>query len=448
MPHHAEHSLFFEKARPLRHSAGCLSLALFVLVLNAGAHSLVFSLGAGAVASVLLAFAYAKGQRRLAPAVTWILSILSLAGLGSVVLQWDPDKSARAAARLWCGVAWTLWLGTQLDWPSLRGLFLRIKIPPALIQTLDQSLAHGVLTQREWSRRRDAGRLRLGKKHLPLAAWGPLLGAGAAQAFLRLEETESQASLRQLAPTHTPSDLGVALHGIVVKRGGHEVLSGLDLELQASESILLCGPSGAGKSSLLRLLAGLDGPTHGKLLRLGSEVSPTSPLKGRLDGRIALLTQNPEHHFIASIVADDIAWGLLRRGTSPAQAKEMAQQMAQALHIEHLLNRPHHTLSFGEQRRAALAGLLVLQPKLLLLDEPTAGLDPLSAKRLLSLVHQMVEQTGASCVWATHDLHLPAPASRIVLLRNGKIIFDGPTQDGLKAPWLIRAGLAEEQMNL
>ena len=223
-------------------------------------------------------------------------------------------------------------------------------------------------------------------------------------------------------------------------------MSGLDLCVDPGEWLLLCGPSGAGKSSLLRLLAGLDEPVQGSMSRLGVKIRPGSDLPDRLDGRIVLLTQNPEHHFIASTVAEDIAWGLLRRGIEESEALSRSRGLAKSLGIEHLLERPCHQLSFGEQRRVALAGLLVLEPAVMLLDEPTSGLDPVAANDLINLVQQSVQETGAACIWATHDLHsVPPQVERVVLLRDGKVVFDGSSNEGLSNPWLFRAGLSVEQ---
>ena len=153
--------------------------------------------------------------------------------------------------------------------------------------------------------------------------------------------------------------------------------------------------------------------------------------------------QNPEHHFIASTVAEDIMWGLLQRDVDRNEARNHCLKVATSLRLKHLLERPCHELSFGEQRRVALAGLLVLEPKLLLLDEPTSGLDPVSAHELRELVKQFIQRTGATCIWSTHDLHsVPAQAQRVVLLDKGQILFDGDCTEGLSKPWLVKAGLA------
>lgn len=446
MHFHAEHTLFFERRRSLWQAAASLSLTVCVLILNVGMSNQALSLIGSGVGSLLLLVAYVRGQRRLEPALAWMLALVVCALLGGVALSLDMEAFAKTATRISCGVIWVLWLGTQLDWASLRQILLTLRVPESVVASLDHALMHGVFTRSEWTRRRDAARLRLGAARLPLPSWGALIGEGALQAFLRLERVEENALLRSSSNTGPDADQATHLDSVDVVRGGRVVLEQLSLEVAAGECVLVCGPSGAGKSSLLRLLAGLDGPAQGTMTRLGTPVSPGATLRARLDGRVALLSQNPEHHFIASTVAEDIVWGLLRRGVEALEARRRSDEMAKALRIDHLLERPCHELSFGEQRRVALAGLLVLEPALLLLDEPTAGLDPVAAHELRTLVEQSVRRTGAACVWATHDLHsLPSLAKRIVLLRDRRLLFDGSTAEGLSTPWLLRAGLAVSQ---
>ena len=439
---HAEHLLFFERRQPLWVSAVGVTLTACALIVNAGAGSTTLSLiGSGIGAALLLA--RARGRRRFKPALAWTLALVGLALLGGVALDSGADVIAQASARVLCGAIWILWLGTQVDWASLRQLLLRLRIPEGVVASLDHALLHGVLTWREWVQRRDAARLRLGVPRLPLAAWGPLLGEGALNAFARLERAEENALLRSASCEDVRAHEGVHLDAVDVERGGQLVLEQLEIRLARAEWLLVCGPSGAGKTSLLRLLAGLDRPAQGTMTRLGSHVSPDATLRARLHGRVAFLGQNPEHHFIASTVAEDIAWGLLRRGVEAGEARRRSREVTRALRIDHLLERPCHQLSFGEQRRVALAGLLVLEPALLLLDEPMAGLDPVAALELRTLVAEAVRRTSATCVWATHCLRsLPSEARRVVLLRDRRVLFDGSTAEGLSKPWLIQAGLA------
>ncbi len=290
----AEHSLFFERRQPLWVAALGFALTGTVLIVNAGARSTALSLIAAGIGVVLLV-ARARGRRRIKPALAWTLTLVALALLGGVALDSNADVIAQVGVRVLCGAIWILWLGTQVDWSSLRRLLLLLRIPEGVVASLDHALMHGVLTQREWVQRRDAARLRLGSPRLPLAAWGPLLGEGALHAFARLERAEENALLRRASREDVRVHDGIHLDAIDVERDGQLVLEQLELRLARAEWLLVCGPSGAGKSSLLRLLAGLDGPARGTMTRLGNQVSPSATLRARLHGRVALLGQNPEH---------------------------------------------------------------------------------------------------------------------------------------------------------
>ncbi|MGC6507289.1 MAG: energy-coupling factor ABC transporter ATP-binding protein [Myxococcota bacterium] len=441
MHFHADHSIFFEKQKPMWQSVVCLVLTIVVLVLNTTTNS-TFSMWCAGFGVVLLLASLVKGQNRIEPVLTWVFSLIVIGALGGMLLQLDGRSVFETISRVACGVIWVLWLGTQLDWVNIREILLTFRVPHGVVGTLDHAVMHGIITQREWSKRRDTAQLRLGISSLPLKVWGQIIGEGALYAFQRLEAAEKMALIRSSIVKNQNASSTTSLESVGLEKSGKAILTDINLCLEPNEWIALCGPSGAGKSSLLRLLAGLDKPTDGTLTRLGSVITSNTSLQERLDGRIALLVQNPEHHFIASTVAEDIMWGLKQHGVEEIEAQKRCEDYSKALRIEHLLSRPCHDLSFGEQRRVALVGLLVLEPLFLLLDEPTAGLDPVSAHDLLTLIVKTTRKTQSTCIWATHDLNsIPSQVNRTVLLRHGKIIFDGPSQEGLSQSWLEKAGL-------
>ena len=145
-----------------------------VLILNAGLKSAMFSFASSGVALLLLLLAYVRGHRRIEPIFAWTIALVTGALLGGAFLSLDQSALLETIGRIACGITWILWLGTELDWASLRQLFLALRVPESIVSSLDHAFMHGILTRGDWVRRRDAARLRCGAAQLPLLSWGRL----------------------------------------------------------------------------------------------------------------------------------------------------------------------------------------------------------------------------------------------------------------------------------
>ncbi len=439
---HADHPLFFAEPRPIRATAWRLALGVSALMVNSWAADPRAALAAGLIAAGLLLAEGPPSRARMGPLLAVSVTSTAAGVVGGRILGADPQDGFAWAARVTGGGAWVLWLGSGLDWASLRAMLVYVGVPRAVVSSLDHAVLHGLLTVSGWQRRRDAARMRLGRGRLPASAWASVVGEGALDGFERVERVEEAAVLRSAPPSDDLSDGSIVVDGLCVTGGERRLLDGLSLRVAPGEWVAVCGASGAGKTSLLRALAGLLPIESGRIERLGRALTAATPWSDRLDGRVGLLTQNPEHHFLASTAAEDVAWAPRHRGCSESEALRRARGALDLLGLAHLSGRACHTLSFGEQRRLALAGVLVNHPRLLLLDEPTAGLDPLAAQALCRAI-EALDPARAACLWATHDLHhLPSRVRRIVLLRDGRVVFDGPREVGTSRGWLVAAGLA------
>ena len=420
----------------------CL-LTLCVLLLNSSTN-LEVSIGCAVIGTTLLFVDYFQHKKRLERTYIYLMVFIVFGLVSSTVVNVDMTTGVKVLSRIFCGVVWILWLRTQMDWRSLSQILLWLRTPESIVSSLDHALVHGVLTQREWMLRRDSAFVRKGSAKLSMGTWGQILGEGILQAFIRLEHVENSTRLRGATEMDDMvQNLEMNIQNVSVQRCGKSILEDINLHFRSGEWVLLCGPSGAGKSTLLRLIAGLEEHMDGSFTRFGMSISKGKTISQRINGNIAFLMQNPEHHFLASTVREDIMWGLKQRNVPEQQAAEICCSVARALQIEHLCERPCHELSFGEQRRVALAGLLVLKPRVMLLDEPTSGLDPVSSYELIELINTVVDHSSTICIWSTHDLHfVPPSAKRVVLLNKGRVLFDGDINEGLSQTWLLKAGLA------
>lgn len=186
--------------------------------------------------------------------------------------------------------------------------------------------------------------------------------------------------------------------GIRLTRGKRTVVGHLDLQLHAGERVFILGPSGAGKTTLLHALLGFVPLDAGRLSIFGQpcrEERDFAPLRGPL----GLLFQDAGDQLFGPTVREDVAFGPLNLGADAAEADRCAMTVLDRLGITRLAARPVHELSGGEQRLAALAGVLAMQPRVLLLDEPTTGLDAAASQRLLTVL----AETGLPMLVASHD---------------------------------------------
>jgi cobalt/nickel transport system ATP-binding protein len=207
------------------------------------------------------------------------------------------------------------------------------------------------------------------------------------------------------------------LHGVCFGYHGRPLLRDLDLRLGAAERVALIGPNGSGKSTLLHLMMGLLRPGAGRIRLLGKTCRSEADFQA-VRGRVGLLFQHSDDQLFCPTVLDDVAFGPLNLGQTPEQAVISAERTLAALGLHGYGPRVTHHLSGGEKRLVALATVLAMEPQLLLLDEPTAGLDALSAARLLEHLAALPQ---AMLIVSHEQPVLERLTTGALLLQDGKL---------------------------
>lgn len=214
-------------------------------------------------------------------------------------------------------------------------------------------------------------------------------------------------------------------------------LCGLDFVVERGQRVVILGPNGCGKTTLLFHLLGLLEPQEGQVSVLG--VNPARHFD-QIRERIGILLQNVDEQIIAPTVWDDVSFSPRNYGYAGAELERMVAAALERVGIPHLRDKVCHHLSGGEKRKVALAGALVLNPELLVLDEPFEGLDPASRTDLRDFLNHLHRENGVTLVMATHDVNVVAAmADKVyVLLRGGEIVAQGPPRDIFRDPGLLR----------
>jgi energy-coupling factor transporter ATPase len=210
-----------------------------------------------------------------------------------------------------------------------------------------------------------------------------------------------------------------------------ESLQGVDLAVDSGEIVGLIGPTGSGKSTLLQHLNGLLRPQRGEVSVEGERLSdPRTDLR-RVRQRVGLLFQNPEDQLFERYAGDDVAFGPRNLGLARDEVRQRVRRAMEAvgLGFDAFKDRLTAALSQGERRRLSLAGVLALEPHILVLDEPTAGLDPRGRTEMLAYLLHWRSENGRSIVLASHSMEdLALVADRLYVLADGRITLNGPTR--------------------
>jgi energy-coupling factor transport system ATP-binding protein len=228
-----------------------------------------------------------------------------------------------------------------------------------------------------------------------------------------------------------------------------EALKNINLKIDAGEFVGIIGHTGSGKSTLIQHFNGLLKPTSGRILVNGADVSGSS-LK-ELRRHVGLVFQYPEHQLFEETVYKDIAFGLVKQGLSGKEIEERIYEVIETVGLSReILEKSPFELSGGQKRRVAVAGVLVMNPGILVLDEPTAGLDPRGRDEIFSFITRLHKDKGITVILVSHNMEdIARLTGRVVVMNRGRIEMDGSPEDvfrdvekletiGLSAPQITR----------
>lgn len=206
------------------------------------------------------------------------------------------------------------------------------------------------------------------------------------------------------------------------------VLNDLSLSINKGEFVALLGHNGSGKSTLAKMFNGILYPSEGSVTVCGMNTKNDDTLL-EVRKKVGLVLQNPDNQLVASIVEEDVAFGPENLGLEPQEIRRRVDEALKAVDMYEYRRHAPHKLSGGQKQRIAIAGIIAMEPDCIVLDEPTAMLDPQGRKEVMDTVVKLNREKGITIILITHYMDEAALAERLVVLDNGKILLDGTPRD-------------------
>jgi cobalt/nickel transport system ATP-binding protein len=220
---------------------------------------------------------------------------------------------------------------------------------------------------------------------------------------------------------------------------GTLALNDVSLSFERAERIALLGTNGSGKTTLLNHLNGILKPTSGKIIFNGKPLQYDAKSLLELRKRVGFVFQDPNDQLFAPTVKQDVAFGPLNLGYSADKVKTIVDDALRTVGMSEFVEKPPHFLSLGQKKRVALAGVLAMQPEVIIMDEPTSNLDPRATSEILHLLLQLNREKGITLLLATHDVDMvPLFATKMYVLNKGKLVSEGTPKESFSDGDLIR----------
>ncbi len=211
----------------------------------------------------------------------------------------------------------------------------------------------------------------------------------------------------------------------------HTAVNNISLDIKRGSFTVILGHNGSGKSTLAKMLNGLNIPTSGDVIVDGINTREEE-YEIEIKRKVGIVFQNPDNQLIASLVEDDVAFGPENLGLSPETIRQRVDEALKAVDMYEFKNSTPHKLSGGQKQRIAIAGIIAMEPMCLVLDEPTAMLDPKGRKEIVSTLLKLNKEKGITVVLITHYMEEAEKADRVIVMNDGEIIDDGTPKEIFK----------------